>query len=108
MAASSHAQKPTWRVQQHEEMEEYVLNGRPHRKGAGVASLYFRSTGKIHFWGEVSERKQTMFQWQVSQDRKKKEGVETPFLSASLILERVDLGEENDADMQRYEKTGKL
>ena len=39
---------------------------------------------------------------------KKKEGVETPFLSASLILERVDLGEENDADMQRYEKTGKL
>lgn len=89
-------------------MEEYVLNGRPHRKGAGVASLYFRSTGKIHFRGEVSERKQAMFQWQVSQDRKKKEGVETPFLSASLILERVDLGEENDADMQRYEKTGKL
>ena len=40
---------------------------------------------------------------------KKKGGeVETPFLSASLILERVNLGEENDADVQRYEKTGRL
>lgn len=48
--------------------------------GLESASLYFKTTGKTHFWGEVSETTLT-FQWQVTERWKKKE-IETPFLSA--------------------------
>lgn len=51
-----------------------------------------------------------MFQWQVSQDRKKKEGGDRNSIFTSILNPRkeVNLGEENDADVQRYEETGRL